>query len=47
MRGEGTKENDGRGEFNYIVSTFPNITTYLQCNKNTIIKNKIKKRKQV
>jgi hypothetical protein len=36
--GEGIKENDGGGEFNYDVRIFVNVTMYPQHNNNMIIK---------
>jgi hypothetical protein len=39
-RGGGIKENDGRGEYNYIVRTFVNVTMYLQYSNNIIKKKK-------
>jgi hypothetical protein len=34
----GIKENNGRGELNYVVRTFVNVTMYSQYNNNMIIK---------
>jgi hypothetical protein len=38
------KENDGGGEFNYIVRTFVNVAMYPHYNNNIIFKRKLNHR---
>jgi agmatine/peptidylarginine deiminase len=39
MEGGGVKENDGGGEFNYIIRTFVNVTRYPHYDNKKINKN--------